>query len=183
MYSFLGGMYISGIGVSIITPLCSLAVAGTSLLLLTVIGIRSMWRREGMPKWHYCSHNHPAEEARKETGRMGSSAVRKPFMNWGRFKFDFRSGLFFSSYIENGRTVTRDVRNSLCGTSGSSSAQDPDIAGGARNVPQDGRENNIVFQVRTRGPFVNLLTEADDHECYLPSIMILFENVIYVRAV
>ena len=79
--------------------------------------------------------------------------------------------------------MTRDVRNSLCGTSGSSSAQDPDIAGGARNVPQDGRENNIVFQVRTCGPFMNLLTEANDHECYLPSIVLLFEIVIYVRAV
>ena len=77
----------------------------------------------------------------------------------------------------------RHVRNSLCGTSGGSSAQDPDIAGGARDVPQDGRENNIVSQVRTRGSFVNLLTEADDYECYSPSIVLLFEIVIYVRAV
>ena len=74
----------------------------------------------------------------------------------------------------------RHVRNSLCGTSDGLSAQDPDIAGGARDVP---RENNTVFQVRTRGPFVNLLSEADDYECYLPSIVLLFEIVIYVRAV
>ena len=68
-------------------------------------------------------------------------------------------------------------------TGGSSSTQGADIAGGARDVSQDGTENNHLPQVRTRGPFVNLLTQADDYECCLPSIVLLCEIVFHVRAV
>ena len=67
-------------------------------------------------------------------------------------------------------------------TSGDSSTQDSDIAEGARNVPQDGTENNHVSQVRTHGPFVNFVSQADDYEYCLPSIVLLFGIVIYVRA-
>ena len=37
--------------------------------------------------------------------------------------------------------------------------------------------------MRTRGPFVILLTQADDYECCLLIIVLLFEIVLHVRAV
>ena len=40
-----------------------------------------------------------------------------------------------------------------------------------------------MSQVRTHGPFVNFLSQADDYECCSPSIVLLFEIVFYVRAV
>ena len=66
-------------------------------------------------------------------------------------------------------------------TDGGSSAQYADIAG--RDVPEDRMGNNHVSQVPTRGPSVTFLTHADDHECCLPSIVLLFEIVFHVRAV
>ena len=67
-------------------------------------------------------------------------------------------------------------------TGGGSSAQDAATAGGTRDVPHDGKENNHMSQVRTNGLFVIFLIQADDYECCLPSIVLLFGIVIYVRA-
>ena len=38
-----------------------------------------------------------------------------------------------------------------------------------------------MSQVRTHGPFVIFLTQADDYECCSPSIVLLFKIVFYVK--
>ena len=59
--------------------------------------------------------------------------------------------------------------------------QDADIAGGAQDAPQDGKENDHVPQVRTHGPLVNFLMWADDYEYCSPSIVGSYEIVLYVK--
>ena len=64
---------------------------------------------------------------------------------------------------------------------GGSSAQDADIAGGSPGCSSGWKGEFHASQVRTHGPFVIFLNQADDYECCSPSIVLLFEIGFYVK--
>ena len=64
---------------------------------------------------------------------------------------------------------------------GGSPAQDADIAGGSPGCSSGRKGEFHASQVRTHGPSVIFLNQADDYESCSPSIVLLFDIVFYVK--